>query len=64
MIYETGLMNLQRAQLFDIWFSKNIGAELEINTINDDVNQIYFICSDLEQKDVHLLKDWENKKEV
>ncbi len=64
MLYETEIMDLKRAQLFDIWFSKTIGAELEINTINDDINQIYFICSDLEGDDVDLLKDWENKKEV
>ena len=61
MIYKTGLMNLQTAQLFDIWFTKTIGAEIEINTINDDINQIYFICSDLEREDILLLTDWENK---
>jgi hypothetical protein len=43
---------------------KTIGTDIEINTINDDINQIYFICSDLEGDDVDLLKDWENKKEV
>ena len=62
MIYRTGLMNLQKAQLFDIWFMKNIGMDLEINTINDDINKIYFICSDLEREDVLLLENWENKK--
>lgn len=54
-------MNLQKAQLFDIWFSKEIGADIEINTINDDINQIYFICSDLEADDVDLIEKWENK---
>lgn len=61
MIYETGLMNLQTAQLFDIWFSKNIGADIEINTINDDVNQIYFVCSDLSPADINKLVEWEHE---
>lgn len=61
MIYRTGLMNLQKAQLFDIWFMKTIGTDIEINTINDDINQIYFICSDLISGDKNKLVVWEQE---
>lgn len=56
--YETQGMNKNRADRFEAWFDKEIGTDIERNTINDD-KLFYFVCSELEQGEVDKIRQWE-----
>lgn len=64
MLYETKLMSFSEAQLFEQWFNGIIGTECEFNMINQDIEKVYFVCADLTQTEVDLLRIWENKRRI
>ena len=60
-IYETDTMTLTNIKIFEEWFDKHIGTEIEITNYGED--EWAAVCFDLNMLEVIKCRNWENRND-